>query len=131
MTSPARGCTPESCGFRDHAADLAAAGAAVAGVSTQSTAYQQEAAERLGLPFPLLSDAQLQLAGALKLPTFMVDVPPEQDGGGRCALVVRLTLVVRVKGVIGDRAATNGSKSGSRDQLEQRDSGEEDESAGA
>lgn len=45
----ARGCTPEACGFRDHAADMGALGAAVAGVSTQDTAYQSEAADRLGL----------------------------------------------------------------------------------
>jgi peroxiredoxin len=82
----ARGCTPESCGFRDHAADLAAVGAAVAGVSTQSTDYQREAVERLGLPFPLLSDAGRQLAGALRLPTF--------EAGGQI-LLKRLTLVVR------------------------------------
>jgi len=91
----ARGCTPESCGFRDHAADLAAAGTAVAGVSTQSTAYQREAAERLGLPFPLLSDARLRLATALDLPTFTADLGPEYDGGGHRTLLVRLTLVVR------------------------------------
>jgi len=51
----ARGCTPESCGFRDHAGELAVCGAAVAGISTQGTDYQREAADRLGLPFPLLS----------------------------------------------------------------------------
>jgi peroxiredoxin len=67
----ARGCTPESCGFRDHHAELVAAGAsAVFGLSTQDTAYQREAAERLALPFPLLSDADLELARALELPTF-------------------------------------------------------------
>lgn len=66
----ARGCTPESCGFRDHHRELAAAGAAVYGLSTQDTAYQQEAATRLGLPFPLLSDERLELTGALRLPTF-------------------------------------------------------------
>jgi peroxiredoxin len=82
----ARGCTPEACGFRDHAADLAAAGAAVAGVSTQSTEYQREAAARLGLPFPLLSDAGGRLTDALRLPTF-------QAGGH--VLLKRLTLVVR------------------------------------
>ena len=70
----ARGCTPESCGFRDHAAELAALGAAVAGLSTQSTAYQQEAAARLRLPFPLLSDADLTLTHALKLPTLTPSV---------------------------------------------------------
>jgi peroxiredoxin len=82
----ARGCTPEACAFRDHAADLAALGAAVAGVSTQDTAYQREAATRLRLPFPLLSDADLRLASALRLPTF--------EAGG-LTLLARTTLVVR------------------------------------
>jgi peroxiredoxin len=91
----ARGCTPESCGFRDHAAELAALGATVAGVSTQSTAYQREAVERLRLPFPLLSDAGLRLTEALRLPTFTVELPPRLDGGGRRPLLKRLTLVVR------------------------------------
>lgn len=82
----ARGCTPESCGFRDHAADLAAVGAAVVGVSAQPTDYQREVAQRLRLPFPLLSDADLRLADALRLPTF--------EAGGQ-TLLKRLTLVVR------------------------------------
>src|ERR671930_1556237 len=81
----ARGCTPEACGFRDHAAELRAAGAAVAGVSTQQPAEQREAAARLRLPFPLLSDADLRLATALRLPTFQV--------AGH-TLLRRLTLVV-------------------------------------
>jgi peroxiredoxin len=69
----ARGCTPQSCGFRDHFAELKALGIAhVFGLSTQDTAYQQEAASRLHLPFPILSDAKLQFAGALDLPTFSV-----------------------------------------------------------
>lgn len=68
----ARGCTPESCGFRDHHGELAAAGARVLGLSTQDPAYQREAVNRLHLPFPLLSDARLELAGALGLPTFEV-----------------------------------------------------------
>lgn len=68
----ARGCTPQSCGFRDHHAELAAVGARVLGLSTQDTAYQREAVARLHLPFPLLSDARLELAGALRLPTFEV-----------------------------------------------------------
>lgn len=90
----ARGCTPESCGFRDHAAGLAGAGAAVVGLSTQSTAYQREAAQRLGLPFPLLSDAELTLAVALGLPTLTTEVRRAHDGGGRKTLLARLTLVV-------------------------------------
>ncbi len=67
----ARGCTPQSCGFRDHFAELKALGVAgVYGLSTQDTGYQREAAERLHLPFPILSDADLKLARALNLPTF-------------------------------------------------------------
>jgi len=91
----ARGCTPESCGFRDHAAELAAASATVVGLSTQSTRYQAEAADRLGLPFPLLSDARLELATAMRLPTFTLDLDAAHDGGGRTTLLKRLTLVVR------------------------------------
>ena len=68
----ARGCTPQ-CGFRDHFAELKALGVAhVFGLSTQDTDYQREAAERLHLPFPLLSDAQLKFTRALDLPTFVV-----------------------------------------------------------
>jgi peroxiredoxin len=70
----ARGCTPQSCGFRDHFADLKALGVArLYGLSTQDGDYQREAVERLHLPFPILSDAGLRLALALGLPTFEVD----------------------------------------------------------
>ena len=81
----ARGCTPEACAFRDHHSDLAAAGAGVLGVSSQSTKYQAEAVDRLHLPFALLSDSALQLAQVLDLPTF--------DFDGEC-LYKRLTLIV-------------------------------------
>jgi peroxiredoxin len=82
----ARGCTPEACAFRDHHADLAAAGADVYGLSTQSTADQAEAAGRLHLPFQLLSDETARLARPpLRLPVF------EADGRPRYR---RLTLVV-------------------------------------
>jgi peroxiredoxin len=82
----ARGCTPEACGFRDHYAELCAAGATgVYGLSSQSTAYHAELAERLGLPFEVLSDAGHELAQALDLPTFTA-------GGQR--LYKRLTLIV-------------------------------------
>ena len=68
----ARGCTPQSCSFRDHFAELKGLGVArVFGLSTQDTAYQQEAATRMHLPFPLLSDEKLALCKALKLPTFV------------------------------------------------------------
>ena len=73
MIPGARGCTPQSCAFRDHFAELKALGVAqVFGLSTQDTGYQQEAANRLHLPFPLLSDHKLQFTRALDLPTFMV-----------------------------------------------------------
>jgi peroxiredoxin len=68
----ARGCTPETCGFRDHHAELAAAGARVYGLSTQESAYQRELADRLSLPFAILSDEGLELTRALGLPTFEV-----------------------------------------------------------
>jgi len=70
----ARGCTPESCGFRNLHTELQAAGAVqVFGLSTQPTDYQAEAVARLQLPFAMLSDEHLALAGALGLPTFTVD----------------------------------------------------------
>jgi peroxiredoxin len=73
MIPGARGCTPQTCGFRDLHKVLIGAGAArVFGLSTQDTAYQREAAERLHLPFPLLSDAKLALTQALRLPTMQV-----------------------------------------------------------
>ena len=68
----ARGCTPQSCGFRDHFVDLKALGVAhLYGLSTQDTDYQREAVERLHLPFAILSDADLKLGRAMKLPTFV------------------------------------------------------------
>jgi peroxiredoxin len=70
----ARGCTPQSCSFRDHFGELKRLGVAqLYGLSTQDGAYQREAATRLHLPFALLSDEKLALAQALKLPTFSVD----------------------------------------------------------
>jgi peroxiredoxin len=67
----ARGCTPQSCSFRDHYAELKGLGVArIYGLSTQDTAYQREAVERLHLPFPVLSDDKLALARAIDLPTF-------------------------------------------------------------
>lgn len=67
----ARGCTPEACSFRDHFAELRAAGVTrVFGVSSQDSEYQSEAVERLHLPFAMLSDPGLILADALDLPTF-------------------------------------------------------------
>ena len=82
----ARGCTPQSCGFRDHHAELEALDARVFGLSTQTSAYQREMVQRLQLPFAVLSDADLRLVEALGLPTF------ETDG---MVLIKRLTLVIR------------------------------------
>ncbi|WP_306152234.1 peroxiredoxin [Roseovarius sp. MMSF_3281] len=83
----ARGCTPQSCAFRDHHAELQSLGAtAVFGLSTQSPEDQAEAAARLHLPFALLSDANLDLAHVLDLPSFEVE--------GR-RLLRRLTLLVQ------------------------------------
>jgi peroxiredoxin len=82
----ARGCTPESCGFRDHYAELTAAGAkAVYGLSSQDTDHQREAVERLQLPFAMISDTQLDVAKSLRLPTFDVE--------GK-TLYKRITLIV-------------------------------------
>ena len=82
----ARGCTPQSCSMRDHYREMRALGAEVFGLSTQTTAYQKEMAERLHLPFAVLSDANLRLTHALKLPTFTFD---------NMVLIKRLTLVVK------------------------------------
>jgi len=86
----ARGCTPQSCAFRDSYAELKQLGAEVFGVSAQPLADQLEAHARLHLPFHLLNDEQLALAHALNLPTF-------EYGGMR--LIKRLTLIV-TNGVI-------------------------------
>jgi peroxiredoxin len=67
----ARGCTPQSCSFRDHYQELQALGADVVGLSVQTTEYQKEMAERLHLPFPVLSDASYQFQKALNMPTFV------------------------------------------------------------
>lgn len=82
----ARGCTPQNCAFRDHYQELKAIGAEVFGLSAQTTDYQQEMVQRLHLPFAVLSDADLELATALRLPTFEV-------AGMR--LLKRLTLIAR------------------------------------
>ena len=66
----ARGCTPQSCGFRDHAEELHALGARIAGLSAQPLADQVEVAERLGLHYPVIADPERRLGAALDLPTF-------------------------------------------------------------
>lgn len=86
MSPGARGCTPQSCSFRDHFSELQALGVDnLFGLSTQDPAYQREAAERLHLPFAILSDEHLKLTRAMGLPTF------EASG---MTLLKRLTLVI-------------------------------------
>ncbi|MGI8518997.1 MAG: peroxiredoxin [Actinomycetota bacterium] len=82
----ARGCTPQACGFRDHAAELEDLGAQVLGISAQPTDEQREFAERIGLPFSLLSDPALLLAEQMGLPTFEV---------GSMRLFKRVTLIAK------------------------------------
>ena len=67
----ARGCTPQTCAFRDHYQELQALGAEVIGLSVQNTEYQREMAESLHLPFPVVSDINYQFQKALNLPTFV------------------------------------------------------------
>jgi peroxiredoxin len=81
----ARGCTPQSCAYRDHYQELERLGATVYGLSTQTTDYQREAVARLQLPFPLLSDAAGEFSTSLRLPWFEVE-------GVR--LLKRLTLII-------------------------------------
>ena len=81
----ARGCTPEACGFRDAHAQFTDLGARVLALSTQDPDYQRELVERIQLPFPVLSDEQLELTHELRLPTF--------EAGG-ATLLKRLTLVI-------------------------------------
>jgi peroxiredoxin len=86
MIPGARGCTPQACSFRDHFAELKTLGIDhLFGLSTQDPAYQREAAQRLHLPFPILSDEHLNLTRAMNLPTF--------EAGGM-ALLKRFTLVI-------------------------------------
>ena len=82
----ARGCTPQSCAFRDHYEELQALGVAVFGLSTRSTAVQREPSQRLHLPFELLSDVELYFARRLRLSTFEVE---------SMTLIKRLTLIIR------------------------------------
>ena len=87
----ARGCTPQSCGFRDHFAELQKLNAMVYGLSVQSTVYQREAKERMHLPFELLSDSSFQLKKKLNLPTF------EADG---MELYKRMTLIIKNRVIV-------------------------------
>jgi len=86
MIPGARGCTPQTCSFRDLFADMKAAGVqGLFGLSTQSTIYQREMVERLHVPFPVLSDEKLALTRAMRLPTM--------DVAGQ-TLIKRLALVI-------------------------------------
>jgi peroxiredoxin len=87
----ARGCTPQSCAFRDHVRDLAVHGASVIGVSAQSPAEQLEFAQREHIPYPLLSDTALDLAATLRLPTF--------EAAGM-QLYRRLTFIARAHSIV-------------------------------
>ena len=86
MIPGARGCTPQACGFRDHFAELKTRSVDhLFGLSAQDVEYQSEAVKRLHLPFPILSDENLELAQAINLPTFQVE--------GK-TLLKRLTLII-------------------------------------
>jgi peroxiredoxin len=90
----ARGCTPQACSFRDEMANLRDLGVKhVFGLSTQDTAYQKEAKDRLHLPYDLLSDGDLQFANALRLPTFMWE---NKTLIKRCALAIEDAVIVKV-----------------------------------
>ncbi len=80
----ARGCTPQTCAFRDHYLEIRACGAEVFGLSTQSTEYQKELVSRLHVPFAVLSDETLEFAAALRIPIFTV---------AAMAMIKRLTLI--------------------------------------
>lgn len=87
----ARGCTPQSCAFRDHVLELAAYGATVLGISRQTWNEQKEFAQREHLPFPLLSDPEMRLSESLQLPTF-------RAGGKR--FYRRLTFLARGRRIV-------------------------------
>lgn len=92
-TPGARGCTPQSCGYRDHGEELRELGARVVGLSVQPLADQVEAAERLQLSHPVVADPELRLAEALALPTFDFD---GQRLYKRLALVAERGRIVKV-----------------------------------
>ena len=91
QTPGARGCTQQSCAFRDRHQEFADLGYSVVGVSAQPTEQQVEAARRLHLQFPLLADPTARLGESLDLPTFEI---------GGMTLYKRLTMVVRAGRVV-------------------------------
>jgi peroxiredoxin len=90
----ARGCTPESCSYRDHYSEFVELGIEVYGISTQSTEDQREFSQRANIPYELLSDSKLELARILKLPTFQVAEVPTP-------FIKRLTVIFDETGKIG------------------------------
>ena len=94
----ARGCTPHSCGFRDLRSEFDSLGVQVLGLSTQTTDFQKEFVERIHFPFPILSDASLELVRVMRLPTFEYDVAAV-GGGGPNTLLKRMAWYVE-QGVI-------------------------------
>ena len=82
----ARGCTPQACSYRDHYSELQSFGAQLYGLSTQSPDYQKEMADRLHLPFAILSDEAMNLTTALSLPSFVAN---------GMSLLKRLTMICR------------------------------------
>jgi peroxiredoxin len=94
----ARGCTPHSCGYRDLRGEFDSLGVGVLGLSTQTTEFQQEFVERIHFPFPILSDAALELVRVMRLPTFEYDVAAV-GGGGPNTLLKRMAWYIE-KGVI-------------------------------
>lgn len=95
----ARGCTPQCCGFRDLKGEFDRLGVAVVALSTQTTAYQQAFADRMHFPFAMLSDAELRLTRAMRLPTFEYDeaafgTSREWGIGGATTLIKRMAWYV-------------------------------------
>jgi peroxiredoxin len=88
----ARGCTPQSCAYRDHYQDIQKLGAQVIGLSVQTPEYQKEMADRLHLPFPVVSDADYQFQQALNMPTFVA---------GGMKLLKRVTLIANDGVIVG------------------------------
>lgn len=88
----ARGCTPQSCSYRDHYQELQQLGAQVIGLSVQSTDYQKEMVDRLHLPFPVVSDADYQFQKALNMPVFIA---------AGMTLLKRVTLIAKDGLIIG------------------------------
>jgi peroxiredoxin len=89
----ARGCSPQGCAFRDHEIEILALGANVFGLATQDIPYLQSEVERLHLPFPLISDSNLQLNEKLNIPFLEMQI----DG---ISLYKRITLIIRKERIV-------------------------------